>query len=204
MAIVRQTSLDLDRCPHCGVDAPNLPYVGASDAPDYQGTKRLWVFYRCGRCAGIVVAWAANWNIQASQVFPASGLPLSDDIPERARAYLQQAMDSMRSPSGAVMLAASSVDAMLKAANLKTGSLFERINEAAKQHLITPDMAKWAHEVRLDANDQRHAEENAQLPSIDDAKRTIEFAHALAQFMFVLPARVQRGIQSATKQPNAP
>jgi len=91
------------------------------------------------------------------------------------------------------MLAASSVDAMLKEKGLKQGKLYGRINEAAKQHLITEEMATWAHEVRLDANDERHADEEAELPSTDDAERVIEFALALAQFLFVLPSRVERG-----------
>jgi hypothetical protein len=54
-------------------------------------------------------------------------------------------------------------------------------------------MKLWAHEVRLDANDQRHADESAPLPSEADAKKAIEFAQALAQFLFVLPALVTRG-----------
>jgi len=95
------------------------------------------------------------------------------------------------------MLAASSVDSMLKLKGYMEGSLYERIEKAVADHLITQDMAKWAHEVRLDANDQRHADEAASLPSQDDAQRVIDFASALAAFMFVLPNRVQRGIDHA-------
>ena len=91
------------------------------------------------------------------------------------------------------MLAASSVDAMLKEKGLKEGSLNTRINEAATSHLITKEMAAWAHDIRLDANDQRHADESVALPNEADAKKAIEFANALAQFLFVLPARVERG-----------
>ena len=58
-------------------------------------------------------------------------------------------------------------------------------------------MGTWAHHIRLDANDQRHADEDASLPSTADAQRAIEFAKALAEFLFVLPARVQRGIDEA-------
>ena len=67
-------------------------------------------------------------------------------------------------PAGAVMLAASSVDAMLKEKGYNEGSLYARIGQARDDHLITADMAEWAHEVRLDANDQRHADEAAALP----------------------------------------
>ena len=117
----------------------------------------------------------------------------NNDIPERARTYLQQAMETIHAPAGSVMLAASAVDAMLKAKGKKDGSLYKRIDEAAADHLITPEMALWAHEVRLDANDQRHSDEEAALPSDDDARRVIGFAAALGDFLFVLPARVAAG-----------
>ena len=91
------------------------------------------------------------------------------------------------------MLTASAVDAMLKDKGFKDGSLNARIDVAAKAHLITNEMAAWAHEIRLDANDQRHAEESVALPEAADAARVIEFANALAQFLYVLPSRVERG-----------
>ena len=97
------------------------------------------------------------------------------------------------------MLCASSVDAMLKAKGLREGSLYSRIDQAAEQHLVTAGMAEWAHQVRLDANDQRHADENAPLPAQQDAKRCLEFALALAEFLFVLPAKVTRGIAETKK-----
>jgi hypothetical protein len=55
---------------------------------------------------------------------------MSKDVPDPARNYLLQAIKSLGAPDGAVMLAASSVDAMLKAKKLANGSLFMRINEA--------------------------------------------------------------------------
>jgi hypothetical protein len=95
------------------------------------------------------------------------------------------------------MLAASAVDAMLKSKDLSKGTLYERIQEAASKHLITPDMAQWAHDVRLDANDQRHADQQAPLPDLAQAQKCVDFAMALGQLMFALPARVKRGIESA-------
>jgi hypothetical protein len=91
------------------------------------------------------------------------------------------------------MLAASAVDAMLKAKGLTEGTLYQRIEQAARDHLITDEMKAWAHDVRLDANDQRHSDEDASLPNEQDANRVIDFAEALGTFLFVLPARVQRG-----------
>src|SRR5437016_5337107 len=72
------------------------------------------------------------------------------------------------------------------------------VTASAKSHMITEDMAKWAHEVRLDANDQRHADEGAALPDEGDARRAVDFAMALGQFLFVLPSRVKRGLADAS------
>jgi len=58
-------------------------------------------------------------------------------------------------------------------------------------------MAQWAHDVRLDANEQRHADDDSPLPTPDDAKRVIDFVQALGMFLFVLPGRVKRGIENA-------
>jgi hypothetical protein len=118
---------------------------------------------------------------------------VSDTVPGRARNFLLQAMASLHAPSGSVMLTASAVDAMLKNKGYRNGSLNARIDAAAKDHQITAEMATWAHEIRLDANDERHADESAEPPTKEDAERLIEFANSLAQFLYVLPARVERG-----------
>ena len=95
------------------------------------------------------------------------------------------------------MLSASSIDAMLKEKGYKEGSLYKRIEKAVEDHLITAKMGKWAHQVRLGANDERHADENAELPDSIDAKKLIDFATALGEFLFVLPSRIEQGIKES-------
>lgn len=190
------TELALPRCPHCGVDSPSLRFVFQLQPQNFLGQHRHWRLYVCFRCAGIVSAEAPGLDHPTTAVYPGSR-EVSEDIPERARTYLSQAIESISASAGSVMLSASSVDSMLKAKGLVAGSLYARIDEAAKQDLITEEMAKWAHEVRLDANDQRHSDELAPLPDRAQAEKCVEFATALAQFLFVLPARVRRGLASA-------
>ncbi|MBK6539976.1 MAG: DUF4145 domain-containing protein [Flavobacteriales bacterium] len=156
--------------------------------------------YSCRRCGGVVTAFASSQPTgnQVDGIFPGRQ-ELSGDIPERAKNFLQQAIDSKAAPSGCVMLCASAVDAMLKAKNYVEGNLYSRIDKAVLENVITPDMAQWAHDVRLDANDERHADHAAKMPTLDDAERVVDFAEALAEILFVLPARVRRAI--APKQP---
>lgn len=192
-----QTQLDLKRCPHCNVDTPTLRLRTNVETIDFTSSnKRIWCFYSCDRCGGIVTAAAQGWNQEVIELYP-SGTDVDPSIPDRARTYLDQAINSLSAPAGAVMLAASAVDAMLKAKNLKEGSLYARIDKALSEHLITAEMATWAHDVRLDANEQRHADDEISLQVTADAKRAVDFGLALAQFLFVLPTRVQRGIADA-------
>ena len=188
--------LPIDRCPHCSIAMPSMMNRASSASADHAGKNpRTWALYGCASCGGMVMAVAPggpNNNGDVVQFWPASDV-ISEAIPQRAREFLGQAIASIHAPAGAVMLTASAVDAMLKEKGLKEGSLNSRIDAAAKTNLITSEMAAWAHEIRLDANDQRHADEDAQLLSATDATKAIEFARALAQFLYVLPARVARG-----------
>jgi hypothetical protein len=86
---------------------------------------------------------------------------------------------------------------MLKAKGLLEGTLFVRIGQAAEQHIITEDMARWAHHVRLEANAPRHADAQDPHASREEAAQSVEFAEALGNFLFVLPSRVRRGLRAA-------
>lgn len=199
----QEALLRLDRCPHCQIAKPNMASLGNVTTYDANNRNpRRWWHYKCTTCGGVVLTVARydNKHEMHSEILEIWPAPREVDIavPARARSFLQQAITSIHAPAGAVMLAASAVDSMLKEKGLKNGSLYSRIDEAAKEHLITADMAKWAHEVRLEANDQRHADEDAALPDEADAERVIEFARALAQFLFVLPARVAAGRKPGT------
>jgi hypothetical protein len=194
------SKLEIERCPHCNVAKPDLSARQHLSTNNHsQNNLRIWKFYACSTCGGIVTASAPSDNGAVREIFPKNE-SVDEAVPAIARAYLTQALQSLHAPAGAVMLAASAVDAMLKDKNYKTGNLYGRIEKAASDHIITNEMAKWAHEVRLDANDQRHADEVALLPTEIEAKKCIDFAKALGEFMFVLPSRVQRGIAEAAKQ----
>ena len=186
--------LELGKCPHCRVDTPSLSTLWSGETTNHSGAeKRFWRVYKCSRCGGLVTAWAQADTKAVQQVFPATA-ELDENIDKRVREYLKQAMDTVHAPASSVMVSASAVDAMLKAKNYKDGNLYDRINKAKDDGLITSGMADWAHDVRLDANDQRHSDEDAALPTEADAQRSIDFAQALAEILFVLPSRVRRGM----------
>src|SRR2546421_389156 len=130
--------LELGRCPHCNVDNPSLHRQWASETTTYIGERRrFWAVYTCTRCGGLVLAASDRGHDQdVSEVYP-SMTDVEESIPSTARAYLTQALNSLHAPAGAVMLSASSVDAMLKAKNYSDGSLYARIEKAVEDNLIT-------------------------------------------------------------------
>lgn len=192
-----EITLKLQRCPHCSIDYPNLTRVwgNLNTYADNGSNPRIWGVYKCLRCGGIITAQASAYTELVENVYPQTKT-VNEILPERVKAFLQQAIDSVYAPSGSIMLCASAVDAMLKEKNYINGSLYSRIDKASNDHLITSEMAKWAHQVRLDANDQRHSDEESKIPAVKDAQQAIEFTETLAEFLFVLPSKVNRGIKA--------
>lgn len=171
--------LEIDRCPHCQVDSPMVQAQHFFITARHDGkNKRFWGIYSCSRCGDAVLAWSREENGDILEMYPTT-FGVDDSIPEPAKNYLKQALSSLHAPAGSVMLRASSVDAMLKAKGYNEGSLYTRINASKEDNLITDGMADWAHEVRLDANDPRHADTENPLSSEADAQKCVDFTQAL-------------------------
>ena len=79
---------------------------------------------------------------------------------------------------------------MLKDKGLENGSLNDRTNQAVKQGILTQGMADWAHRVRLDSNNPRHADLDDPHMTKEDAERAFDYAKTLAEILYVLPSRM--------------
>jgi hypothetical protein len=197
-------SLSLDRCPHCAVHKPLLHRQYELQTTDDRGKDlRKWAIYLCTRCGGVVTASGTPTNGFVTNIFP-STIAVEDSIPERPREFLKQAIETLFAPAGSLMLSASAVDAMLKEKGYLDGSLSIRIKQAVDDNLLTKEMASWAHKIRLDANDQRHSDYSASLPTVDDAQNCVSFAIALGEFLFVLPSKIAEGIKHIDDRSDQP
>lgn len=138
---------------------------------------------------------------EAAAIFPSPKIA-HEDIPDSPRRFLQQAYETLHAPDAAAMLAGSAVDGMLKAKGYSEGSLYARIDKALADNILTKGMADWAHSVRLGSNRPRHADAENPHVSPAEAQRSVDFAEALGSFLFVLTARVERGIEAASREPD--
>lgn len=125
---------------------------------------------------------------------------VSDSLPTMASKFLQQAIESKHAPDGVLMLAASAIDAMLKNKGYEQGTLYSRIKTAAEDHLLTAEMAAWAHEIRLSANEPRHADKDFDGASAEDADQILAFTKALGQYLYELPSKIEKWQDKATTE----
>lgn len=200
---VMKTLNALEKCPHCGVSSPFMPMRWSGKTlGSKHGLERLWGVFACNSCGSLVTAvtsgnvWDEHTLKRPRKIHP-SPKSANEDIPATARRYLQQAMDTIHAPDAAAVMAGSAVDAMLKSSGLHDGSLYCRIDQARDQGLLTQSMADWAHEVRLGSNRPRHADADDPHVTSEQARQSVDFAEALGNFLFVLTARIQRGIEAA-------
>jgi Domain of unknown function (DUF4145) len=186
------------RCLHCGTGRPQ---VAPKVQPQLHGI-RLWAVYTATCCGGLLFAVgpeglnAINGPIET--IYP-DARSAAVEIPDPARRYLQQAFETLHAPDAAAVMAGSAVDAMLKHFDLIEGTVHKRIDQAVSQHILTPEMGKWAQQVRFVSNQPRHADtENPHVPP-HQAQQSVDFAEALGHYLFVLPSRVTRGIEAGAK-----
>ncbi len=200
MSSINGNALLIDRCPYCSVRLPNMFRATSFTTTISNGAKRSWQIFQCGTCGGAVLLETIPNTSEYTSMLPGQNEQLDESIPPRALEFLRQAIESKFSPSGSIMLCASSVDAMMKNIGYKEGNLYSRIEKAKDDHKITEEMSQWAHKVRLDSNEQRHDDEEIPLPVITDAENCIEFTLALGQFLFVLPARISKGLKTTSSE----
>ena len=70
----------------------------------------------------------------------------------------------------------------------RSWSLKKRIEAAAADHKLTPELAEWAHQIRDLGNDAAHDEEPF---STEEAKEMAAFTDLLLQYIFTLPGALK-------------
>ena len=75
------------------------------------------------------------------------------------------------------------------------GMLNQRIQQAATNHGLTPDLAEWADRIRLDANPAAHDDEFSK----EDAENLHAFTELVFMYLFTLPGM----LENAQEEPAA-
>ena len=184
-----------ENCPRCRTQ--NVAFTILHETLCDQHGSFWDTFAQCGYCyRGIVATFETYNKREPSAAFGQSRLlsiapPLPDTgapnyTPQNVARVFEQAMDNLPSnwdAAGGMFRKALDTGLKSKFPKMK-GTLYARIEEAAKKQDLTPELAKWAHEIRLGGNDAAHEEE---LFSEKDAKNLAVFTQLVFQYLFMLP-----------------
>lgn len=113
--------------------------------------------------------------------------------PERASKFFIEAKENFERGNyeTAVGLARKVIDltthSLGVAADISVNNLSARINRLRDNNLLTPDMAAWAHFVRLDGNESVHTDEEF---TEKEAKEVLDFTETFLLYAFTLPSMV--------------
>lgn len=203
-----ETLQNVARCPRCNVSFPSFRILGKFNqvSLEKQGQSGWHYYsglYKCTTCDRCVVAESVDTSSgTSSQILVEHLLPLPDSIDPlidgKSFQFLSDALASLNAPTASIMASCSAIDAMLKDRGIgrrnddgKERSLHGRLKDAVSEGVLTQEMADWGHRIRLDANDQRHADEEAELPTSKKASEILDLAKGLAEVLFVLPAKAK-------------
>ena len=193
-------------CPHCGTKSVAFKIAHARRAEKQDSTPWDTLAF-CLQCSRSILATfitpdrsnPVKWLETGGRglllpptiypSLPSTGAP--EHTPENVAEFYRQGMENL---PGAYDAAGSMfrkvLDTGLKAKfpDIKKGNLKERIQKAADRHELTPELAEWAHQIRLDGNDAAHDEE---VFSEGDVKRLQTFTELVLIYLFKLPGMLK-------------
>jgi hypothetical protein len=172
---------------------------GVSVCPNCNGPILIWfecAFEALQRVKQSTNDWTWRYAGQPPKilgVYPEGEKP--DDSPHypdalrRVFVELQEDIRAGRTAPRIVVGCRSVLEVALKSLGYEgRQTLFERINKAREDGLLTESMREWAHRIRLDGNEAAH-ELNA---TDDEAREFVDFLRLFMEVAFVLPTRIPK------------
>jgi hypothetical protein len=130
-------------------------------------------------------------DVKLVAIFPPPAIPEAPDhLPPNVEAFFLEAAANVKTgPNAAGAMLRKSIDVALKHVDpdLK-GKLVERIDNAAGRGKLTPELAKWAHHVRLEGNDAVHGDDPF---TPEEAEALYKFTELVLMYLFTLPGMLK-------------
>jgi hypothetical protein len=129
-------------------------------------------------------------------------LMVPNTVPERPRTMLQDANDSRTAPVACTGAAVGAIDAMMAEMDYKKGSLLGRIEKAVADRVLPKVMGDWAKRVKEIGITTHTDDDPGPLPGKGDTEELLMFANMLAEYFFVLPARIPKPPKPRKRKPS--
>lgn len=196
-------------CPHC--DTSLAPFEVLNEYRPARFPQQIHAYARCGICSeavavvffplggkvapdGFVLAshlLSHPDNVQIVAFYPPPATPNAPDhLPPNVEAYFLEAAANVKTgPNAAGAMLRKTIDVALKHMDPDlTGKLVTRIDKAAKSGKLTPQLAEWAHHVRLEGNDAVHDDDPF---TVEEAAALHKFTELVLMYLFTLPGMLE-------------
>ncbi len=188
-------------CPHCRTFAR---FTNISQwAKNPQGGPTQLGLFTCDRCRGVITVAIGEEN-ELWDIYPASR-SVPDHLPPELEQEFREAVSNLNRGAwkSALAMARATLQLVVRERQAEEKNLAEEIADLAQKHVIMPDMADWAKEVRLGGNLALHPKPG-QSVSEEEATEIIDFADALLTYLYSIPAEVaarREQLDKAEEQP---
>ena len=189
-------------CPHCHTQKAAFTIRGGCEWRVSFDSQGVDLFGQCGNCRqGIVARFYLSMGqslrmvlarkIRPDQVFPPHFFGAPPYTPNNVAHYFIQGKKSLGGnwdAAGAMFREALEVAMKEKFPDIPdTLNLFSRIKKAAEQHALTPDLAEWAHHIRIEGNKAVHKGPYQE----KDARELEAFTDMVLRYLFTLPGMLE-------------
>ena len=134
-----------------------------------------------------------NYHLVVVKTWPSSQVYYPEDMPSSVGTFYKQGVENLRGErwdaAGAMFRKTLDVSTKIMSPDLKSITLFKRIEKLVSGGFLTEAMGAWSHEIRLDGNDAVHDEEPE---TKGDAVSLQKFTEAFLTYAFSLPSMVAR------------
>lgn len=194
-------------CPYCHTRevAFTIKSFAEAQADFHPSIEFQDTFALCGKCGRAVVMTLMTQGgrfgvAEIVKIAPSPPEP-PQHLPANIKSFFIQAVDNLsQNWDAAGAMFRKVLDVALKDKFPKIeGNLKQRIDEAAKQQGLTPELAKWAHQIRFGGNEATHGENPL---SQDDAKDLYDLAELVLRYLYTLPGMLERA--KARREPKTP
>ena len=198
-------------CPHCGTRRVSFSIVCESPRLKHQDSN-VWdcladcanctcsvlaVFFMCDDLRPTEAAFRRDLARHELLRVSPSGPRIPEYVPENIAAFYDQGLDSLYrnfDAAGAMFRKSLDIALRMKFPDVE-GSLKQRIDRAAKQHMLTEDLAEWSHRIRLGGNTAIHEDRPY---TQEEAQHLQVFCDLVLRYLFTLPGMLAKARQSVS------
>lgn len=203
-------------CPHCLTENAYIKAISCQSLPPAGRHGRWSIIFQCHACSRLTIVEVTDSQPECSSPlsrishsphavhlrnshewlirnqFPMNAsIKAPDHTPDRIAAAFVEAQDNLKRGTleTSQLLCRKALDLATKELiGNDNDTLFRRIENLAARNLITPQMAQWAHLVRIQGNESAHSDETS---TEEEAQALLDFTETFLLYAFTLPEMVR-------------